>query len=346
LNKRVTIVTIAKKLNVSTTTVYRALNNKPRISEDTKKEILKLTAKLGFKPNALARTLPRKRIRIAVLVSAGFSDFTRYVVKGVQETEKELHDYGVIVDYYSCMHERHRSIEDIEEYRKTMEHISSLNYNGVLVEGFEDDEAFKRLEEKNIPIALVVTDIKNLKRKFCVQYDGFTAGRMAAELLFWNVGKNGKVVLANGFDDVPLHKQIEKGFLDQAASLSLKVIKVLYNQDNNDIACKNTNKLLKDHPDLDGIYICTFASSGVIKSVVKSGKAGRICLITSDINDEIRESLENGIVKASIFQDQFRQGRYGLRYLYDYITSNQKINDVIYINPQIILKSNMELFDG
>jgi len=344
LNKRMTIYTIAKKLNVSTTTIYRALNNKPRISEDTKKEILKLTAELGFKPNALAKTLPRKRIRIAVLISSSFSDFSRHVVKGVQETEKELHDYGVIVDYYSCSFERHRSKEGIDEYRKIIEHIASLDYNGILVEGYEDNEAHKHLEEKDIPIALVVSDLSCVKRKFCVQYDGFTAGRMAAELLFWNVGKNGKVALANGFADHQLHNQIEKGFLDQSASLSLKVVKVLYNNDNNEIARKNTYELLKEHPDLGGIYVCTFASSGVIKSVGESGKAGRVCLITSDINDEIRESLESGIVKASIFQDQFRQGRYGLRYLYDYIASNQKNDDVTYIHPQIILRSNMALF--
>jgi LacI family transcriptional regulator len=344
LSKRVTIYTIAKQLNVSTTTVYRALNNKPRISEETKKEILRLTAELGFRPNLLAKTLPRKRIRIAVLVSASFSDFTRHIIKGVQETEKELQDHGVTVDYYSCMHEHHRSTEDIEEYRKIIEHISSLPYSGVLVEGFDDSQTFKRLEEKNIPIALVVTDIKNSKRKFCVQYDGCTAGRIAAELLFWNTGRNGKVALANGFDDIQLHKQIEQGFCEEAAALSLDVVKILYNRDNNEIAFKNTGKLLKEHPDLDGIYICTFASSGVIRSVVKNGKAGRMCLVTSDINDEIRESLENGTVKASIFQDQFRQGRYGLRYLYDYITSNQKIDDVTYIYPQIILKSNMALY--
>ena len=179
---------------------------------------------------------------------------------------------------------------------------------------------------------------------FLVQYDGYTAGRMAAEILYFNVGKNGKVALANGFDDVPIHKQLESGFLEYAAFLHLNVVNVLYNKDDNEIAYRHTNKLLKNHPDLKGIYVDTFASSGVIRSVVKNGKAGRIFLITSDINDEIRECLENGTVSASIFQDQYRQGRYALRYLYDYITSHQKIDDVTYIYPQIIVRSNMAFY--
>ena len=345
MKERITIYTIAEKLNISATTVYRALNNKPRISEVTKQKVIKLAEELGFKPNALAKTLHRKRIRIAVLVSSGFSDFNRFIINGVQETEKELHDYRVTIDYYSCSDKnRHRKIEDIKEYREILDKISSLNYDGVLVDGYEDEKAFKRLEEKNIPIALVVTDLISVKRQFCVQYDGYSAGRIAAELLFWKAGKNSKVALANGFSDILLHKQIEKGFLEYAERLSLNVVTVLYNKDNNEIAYKHTNKLLEEHPDLKGIYVCTFASSGVVRSVVKNGKAGHICLVTTDISDEIRKYLENGTISASIFQDQFRQGRYALRYLYNYITSNQKLDDVVYIYPQIILKSNMALY--
>ena len=345
MDERVTIYTIAEKLKISSTPVYRALNNKPRISEETKIKVLQLAEELGLKPNALAKTLHRKRIRIAVFVASSFYDFDRYIIKGAQEMEKELHDYGVIVDYFRLSNTtRQKTTDSIEEFRKILGHIASQNYDGVLVDGFEEEKAYKPLEEKNIPIMLVVTDVKSVRRKFCVQYDGHTAGRIAAELLYWNVGKKGKVALASGFDDNQIHKQIERGFLEYTADMSLNVAAVLYNKDSNDIAYKNTNKLLKNHLDLKGIYINSFASSGVIRSVVKNGKAGRISLITSDINDEIRECLKNGTVSASIFQDQYRQGRYGLRYLYDYITSNQKIDDVTYIYPQIIMRSNMALY--
>jgi LacI family transcriptional regulator len=345
LKERVTIYTIAKKLNISSTTVYRALNNKDRISEETKTKVLQLAKELGFKPNALAKTLHRKRIRIAVFIETGYYDFERYIINGVQDMEKELHDYGVNIDYYRVEYaSRQRTNEKIDEFRKTMNHISTLNYDGVLMCGESDNEAYRRLEERNIPIAFVVTDEKSVKRRFCVQYDGYTAGRMAAELLFWKVGRNGRVALANGFEDIQIHNQCERGFLEYAAFLHLNVVSVLYNEEDSGIAYRHTNKLIKEHPDLKGIYICTFASSGVIRSVVRNGKAGRICLVTSDINDEIRECLDKGIVSASIFQDQYRQGRYALRYLYDYITSHQKIDDVTYIYPQIILKSNMAFY--
>ena len=346
MKDRVTIYTIAEKLNISATTVYRALNNKPRISEETKKKILQLAEELGFKPNALAKTLNRKSIRIAFYDASGFSDFNRHIIRGVEEMEKELHDYRVNVDYYNFIHKnRFRSANNIEDHRKILDQISSLDYNGIIMHGFEDEIAYKQLEEKNIPIALVVNDLKCVKRKFCVQYDSYTAGCMAAELLFWNVGKGGKVALASGFDDIQVHKQIVKGFLEYAKFLSLDVVTVLYNKDDNDIAFEHTNKLFKEHPDLKGIYVNSFTSSGVIRSVIKNGMTKQVHLITTDINNEIRECLENGIVSASIFQDQYRQGRYGLRYLYDYITSHQKIDDVTYIYPQIILRSNMALYN-
>jgi LacI family transcriptional regulator len=67
----VTIVDIAKKLNLSHTTVSRVLNNKRGlyISDETRHRVLQASAELGYRPNAAARTLVTGRThRIAMWV--------------------------------------------------------------------------------------------------------------------------------------------------------------------------------------------------------------------------------------------------------------------------------------
>lgn len=53
----VNIKDIAKKAGVSPSTVSRALNDDPRISEETKKKVKEIARRLKYKPNQAARTL-------------------------------------------------------------------------------------------------------------------------------------------------------------------------------------------------------------------------------------------------------------------------------------------------
>jgi len=53
----VTIKDVAREVNVSVTTVSRVLNNKPDVSDDTKKKIEEAIDKLGYNPSAIARGL-------------------------------------------------------------------------------------------------------------------------------------------------------------------------------------------------------------------------------------------------------------------------------------------------
>jgi LacI family transcriptional regulator len=56
----VTIKDIANKLDLSYSSVSRALNDKPGVSEDTRKMVLKVAEEFGYTPNELARSLVNK----------------------------------------------------------------------------------------------------------------------------------------------------------------------------------------------------------------------------------------------------------------------------------------------
>ena len=103
-------------------------------------------------------------------------------------------------------------------------------------------------------------------------------------------------------------------------------------------------RLLDAQPELGAIYVNSYNSSGVIRAVREKGMAGKLLLITSDINDELRACIQDGTVTASIFQNQYEQGRLGLHRLHQVLDGAEEAEDTISIDPQIILRSNLTLF--
>jgi ABC-type sugar transport system substrate-binding protein len=152
------------------------------------------------------------------------------------------------------------------------------------------------------------------------------------------------VVLASGFEHITIHQQTSRGFIKTCKEFPLNLLTTLYNKDNEQVAYSNTNILLKQHPDIMGIYVNSHNSSGVIRSVREHGLGGKVILITSDINDELCKCLEDGTVTATVFQNQYRQGRLALRYLYQHISENLEIEDTITVNPELIFRSNMHRY--
>ena len=92
----------------------------------------------------------------------------------------------------------------------------------------------------------------------------------------------------------------------------LDVACIYYNNDNEELAYQETNQVLAEHKNIGGIYINSFNSSSILRSLKENGMLGKIRIVTSDIYEELRGYLADGSVSASIFQDQYTQGRRAL----------------------------------
>lgn len=343
MNKRVTIYEIAERLNISTATVYRALNDKPKVSASTREAVLKMARELGFKANTLARSLARKQIKLAVVAFTSFPEFHNYFIAGAKEASEELVDYNVRVDYFAYNGGDSNSQSGDAYLEDRLEEIAHGGYDGTLIAA-KDAKNFDLLKENKVIVATAINDIRRDLRRFCIQYNGRIAGKMAAELLWWQMDRSKKVVIASGLKGDSIHNEIVKGFFEQLQYMPLSVACVYNNYDSAHIAYEETNRVLEEYPDLGGIYVNSFNSVGVIRSIKEHGLGGKICVITSDIYDELRQNINSGIVTASIFQDQFTQGRLGLRLLYQSIAESIEVCDRTLISPQVIMRSNMELF--
>src|SRR5687767_11074131 len=71
VNRRPTIKQVAKAAGVSTQTVSRVINDRPDVSQETRRRVQEVIGRLGYQPSALARSLIRQRSYTLGVVTAG-----------------------------------------------------------------------------------------------------------------------------------------------------------------------------------------------------------------------------------------------------------------------------------
>lgn len=105
-SKQITIKDIARELNISPSTVSRALKDHPDISQPTKDKIQKLVDKYHYRPNAVALNLRRGKSNvIGVIIPEIVHHFFSSVISGIEEVV-QTRGYSVMLCQSSELYER------------------------------------------------------------------------------------------------------------------------------------------------------------------------------------------------------------------------------------------------
>lgn len=84
--KNVTIKDVARRLNVSISSVSRAFNNTYDIKKETRQRILKVAKEIGYYPNPIAQKLTQKKtFNIGVVVPEFINEYYAEVIRGIQD---------------------------------------------------------------------------------------------------------------------------------------------------------------------------------------------------------------------------------------------------------------------
>lgn len=143
-----TIHDIARKLNITASTVSRALNDNPRISEATKKAVQKAAQKLNYQPNHIAAALRNGKSNIiGIIVPNVDRSFFSSVVRGIEEVANTA-KYNVMI----C--------QSYDSYEKEVANVNALlsaRVDGIIASYAKDTknfEHFLKAKERGIPIIL------------------------------------------------------------------------------------------------------------------------------------------------------------------------------------------------
>ena len=148
MGKNLTLKDLAQKLGLSISTVSRALQNNPAINDDTRLRVNKLAKKLGYYPDALAKSLKNKKsYTIGVIVPEISHFFFSSVIDGIEDvTYKD--GYAIMVT---------KSNEDFEREVLNLESLISNRVAGVIASISQNTKVgkhFNNIINRGIPLVL------------------------------------------------------------------------------------------------------------------------------------------------------------------------------------------------
>jgi len=168
----VTIKDIAKALNVSKSTVSRALQNAPDISIATKSKIIEYAERINYSPNPFASSLKEgKSHTIGVVVSEIANSFFSQVIDGIESIAYE-NGYRVIIT---------QSRESEEREKINVEHLCSHSIDGLLISlssATSNLSHLKKWHTRGLPIVFfdkISDEIETHKVKINNQLSAFKA---------------------------------------------------------------------------------------------------------------------------------------------------------------------------
>lgn len=148
MKKQTTIQDIAQALNITASTVSRALNDHPKIKKSTKQKVWDMAHKLNYQPNSIASSLRKgKANTVGMIVPRINRHFFSNVITGVESILNPA-GYNLII----CQSE-----ESIEKEKMNINTLISNRVSGMLISLSLETTTYEHIEhaiKRNIPVVL------------------------------------------------------------------------------------------------------------------------------------------------------------------------------------------------
>lgn len=168
MKKNFGIKDIAQMLNISVSTVSRALRDAHDVNPETRKKVLKLTEKLNFKPNKNAAALASGNTKnIGVVLPFITNYYFSTVISGIQE---EAYEQGYNIILYLTH-------DDVEREKKLLKNIAMTSLDGLLISissNSDIQDHFQNLLKNGLPIVFFdrVPPIAEVSKVMQSDFDG------------------------------------------------------------------------------------------------------------------------------------------------------------------------------
>lgn len=146
MKNRITLKDLAKDLNLSPSTISRALGNHPAISDTTKKRVKKKAEELGFTPNAIAASFRNKKTRsIGIIVPRIDIHFHSLVISGIE-------DFAYKNNYNVTIFQSKDSLKREQEIAKILQTRMVDGIIGCLSIETTNCDHFKKFNKLGVPL--------------------------------------------------------------------------------------------------------------------------------------------------------------------------------------------------
>ncbi len=259
--KPTTLKDIARKLNISASTVSKALKGYSDVSKSTRAAVLELVKKMNYVPNSVAVNLRTQQTKtIGLIVPNIVHQFFSKVITGIIE-EAEKHGYFVITV---------QSNEKLETEKRQFKLLQQKKVDGILVSLSNETYRFDHIEsilQSKIPVVMFDKISKTVNCSKVVIDDQLAAYNAVSYLI-----KKGHKRIAHFRGDSRPQISIDrflgykKALLDNGIDFDASLIYACDNNDDFYDGYSNAQKLVSDHNDVDAVFTITdVVAAGLIK---------------------------------------------------------------------------------
>ena len=260
----VTLKQLAKELNVSVSTVSKALNDSEEISKRTAIRVKELAEFYNYKPNKVALSLKSNKTNtIGVIIPNILNHFFAKVLFGIEQ-EATKNGFNIIISM---------SNESLDKEIKGLQLLANGSVDGFILSIAEETQIeyntdhFNAAINQGLPIVMfdrVANDVKCDK----VIINDVDATFKATQALISQGRKT--VAFISNIDDLNVGKLREKGYKKALAQLNNNVEPLSLMIDNNKDHQQQIKSFLEQNKKVDGIIAADNASGVIAINVANS----------------------------------------------------------------------------
>lgn len=265
MDKRITLKELARLLNVSVSTVSKALNDNPEISDHTMQRVKELAKLNHYVPNASAVNLKTKRTRtIGVIIPEILSHFFAKALHGIETKATEL-GYRIII----CI-----SNESIKKEAEGITTLMNGQVDGLIMSLSKETQAslkmhhLEALKNSNIPLVLFDRILPEVDCDKVLINDSLQAKKAVLELYASGCRK---IAYFSGIQNTSVDNERKKGYVEAIKHLHAEEFIVSFDK--------------RDFPDEKLIQL---VNNDKIDAVLASDELGAILVMKSALNAGIK----------------------------------------------------------
>lgn len=334
-NGRPTIRDIAEELNITASTVSRALNNHPRISDSTKKLVLGTAKKLNYQPNSLAAALRNGKSHIlGIIVPTADRAFFSSVVRGVEEISNKT-NYKVMICQSYDIHEKEVM---------AIEALLNAQVDGIIISYAKTTHKFDHLKnvlKKGIPLILFDRTTKELDVSQVVIDDYIGAYRTVEHLIHQGCSRIAHFTSAM---QVSIYKERLRGYKDALDHYKIPFVEEMVIESNLQLedGRESMRKLLKLKDKPDAVFSASdYGAMGAMQILKDKGiKIPEEIALAGFSNEPFTSFTDPPL--TSVDQRSIVMGNLIAEVFFEQIADKSKTNipQTITLKPELILRKS------
>ena len=331
----VTIKDIAKELNISCSTVSRALKDFPGISPNTKKAVTELANKYNYRPNAIALSLRNQKTNvIGVIIPETVHFFFSTVISGIED-EAMKEGYNVMI---------WQSNENYEREADSIDALMGARVDGLLVSisrETSDLAHLKKVVDEGTPMVFFDRLVEGMNASSVI-VDDYQGAYDAVEHLIQQGSRN--IVHLAGPHNLIISRKRKEGYIS-----ALEDYEVPINEDFV-VECRNgteeeaeraMTKLLESGVAIDGVFTNNdMAGLGAVRAVKRAGlQIPRDIAIVGFSNWQFSSLVNPGL--SSVAQPGYEMGKEAAGLILEEINAKEKRKSQIKIlDTELIVRES------